>query len=127
MGYTIRNLKELDDSAPAFGLAGVEARFARKPLEATKVGLSYQRYDANVRVPFGHRHETQEEIYVVLGGSARVKIDDEVVELRPWDALRVDPGATRAFEAGPDGVEFLAIGAPIVEGGDAEMVSGWWT
>jgi mannose-6-phosphate isomerase-like protein (cupin superfamily) len=127
MGYTIQNLKEVDDAAPAFGMSpDVEARFARKPLESKKVALSYQRLQPNVRMPFGHTHAGQEEIYVVLGGSARAKLDDEVVELRQWDALRVDPETMRAIEAGPDGVEFLAFGGPIGEANDAEMVQGWW-
>jgi mannose-6-phosphate isomerase-like protein (cupin superfamily) len=127
MGYTIQNLKEVDDAAPAFGMSpDVEARFARKPLESKKVALSYQRLQRNVRMPFGHTHAGQEEIYVVLGGSARAKVDDEVVELRQWDALRVDPETMRAIEAGPDGVEFLAFGGPIGEANDAEMVQGWW-
>jgi mannose-6-phosphate isomerase-like protein (cupin superfamily) len=127
MGYTIRNLKEVDDAAPAFGMApDVEARFARKPLESQKVALSYQRLQPNVRMPFGHTHPDQEEIYVVLAGSGRAKVGDEVVELRPWDALRVDPETMRAIEAGPDGVEYLAIGGPIGETNDADMVQGWW-
>ena len=127
MGYTIRNLKEVDDAAPAFGMSpDVEARFAREPLESRKVALSYQRLQPNVRMPFGHTHADQEEIYVVLGGSARAKLDDHVVELRQWDALRVDPETMRALEAGPDGVEYLAIGGPIGESNDAEMVQGWW-
>jgi mannose-6-phosphate isomerase-like protein (cupin superfamily) len=127
MTYTHRNLKDVDDSAVQFGLSpDVEARFARKALGAKKVGLSYQKLLPNVRVPFGHHHTQQEEIYVVLNGSARVKVDDEIVELAPLDALRIDPQSMRAVEAGPDGVEFLAFGGPVVEGGDSEMVSGWW-
>jgi quercetin dioxygenase-like cupin family protein len=126
MAYTRKNLLELDDSAVAFGLSGVEARFARKALGSTKVGLSYQKLLPNVRVPFGHHHAEQEEIYVVLNGSARMKVGDEIVELASMDAIRVDPETMRAVEAGPDGVEFLAFGGPVVEGGDSEMVSDWW-
>jgi len=127
MGYTLRNVKEVDDSAPAFGMSpNVEARFARKALESQQVALSYQRLQSNVRMPFGHTHATQEEIYVVLSGSGRAKLDEDVVELRQWDALRVDPETMRAVEAGADGIEFLAIGGPIGEGNDAEMVSDWW-
>lgn len=127
MGYTVRNLKEVDDAAPAFGLSPqLEARFARKPLESTKVAVSYQRLQPNVRIPFGHRHAAQEEIYVVLSGRARAKIEDEVVELRQWDALRVDPETMRGVEAGPDGVEILAVGGPIGDANDAEIVNDWW-
>jgi mannose-6-phosphate isomerase-like protein (cupin superfamily) len=128
MGYTVKNLKQVDDAAAAFGLSpDLEARFARKPLESKKVGVSYQCLQPNFRIPFGHRHAAQEEIYVVLSGSAQVKVEDETVELRQWDALRVDPETMRGIEAGPDGVEFLAVGGPIGEQNDAEMVNGWWS
>jgi len=128
MGYTLRNVKEVDDSAPAFGMSpDVEARFARKALESQQVALSYQRLQRNVRMPFGHTHATQEEIYVVVAGSGRAKLDDDVVELQRWDALRVDPATMRAIEAGEDGIEFLALGGPIGDGNDAEMVSDWWS
>ena len=127
MGYTLRNVKNVDDSAPAFGMSpDVEARFARKALESQQVALSYQRLQPNVRMPFGHTHATQEEIYVVLSGSGRAKLDDEIVELGQWDALRVDPETMRAIEAGPEGIEFIAVGGPIGEQSDAEMVSDWW-
>jgi len=104
----------------------VEARFARRPLECEQLALSYQRLAPNARMPFGHKHAAQEEIYVVLGGSARVKLDDEFVELGELDALRVDPETMRAFEAGPEGAEFLAFGAPGSDQNDADMVPGWW-
>jgi len=127
MGYTVHNLKDVDDAAPAFGMSpDVEARFAREPLGSQKVALSYQRLQPNVRMPFGHMHAGKEEIYVVLAGSARMKLDDEFVELRRWDAVRVDPETMRAIEAGPDGVEYLAVGGPIGEANDAQMVNGWW-
>jgi mannose-6-phosphate isomerase-like protein (cupin superfamily) len=127
MGYTLRNVKDVDDSAPAFGMSpDVEARFARNALESRQVALSYQRLQPNVRMPFGHAHAQQEEIYVVLAGSGRAKLDDDVVELAQWDALRVDPATMRAIEAGEDGIEFLAFGGPIGEGNDAELVSDWW-
>ena len=127
MGHSLRNLKELEDAAPGFGLAdSLEARFGRKALEAKNVGISYQRLRPNVRLPFAHRHKTQEEIYVVLSGGGRAKLDEEVVDLRPWDALRVDKETVRAFEAGPDGMELLAVGAPVGEGNDAEMLDAAW-
>jgi mannose-6-phosphate isomerase-like protein (cupin superfamily) len=128
MPYAIRNLMELDDAAASFGLSpDLEARFARRALDAKNVGISYQRLQPNFRVPFAHRHATQEEIYVILSGTGRAKLEDEIVELRQWDALRVDKETTRGFEGGPDGMELLAIGAPVGEGNDAEMVNGWWT
>jgi uncharacterized cupin superfamily protein len=128
-GYTKVNLKQdVDDQAPNFGLEGsIEARMARVPLELENAGISYQRLAPNFRLPFGHKHKQQEEVYVVVNGSARAKLDDEVVDLEPWDALRVHKDTMRSFEAGPEGAEVLAIGAPNTGPGDADMVQGWWT
>jgi mannose-6-phosphate isomerase-like protein (cupin superfamily) len=123
--YTVKNIKHVTNAAEQFGLAdNLEARFARKPLELEQLGISYQRLEPNFRIPFGHRHDKQEELYVVVNGSARVKLDDEVIELAQWDAIRVPGGVMRNFEAGPEGVEYLAIGAPPEDG--AEMEQGWW-
>jgi mannose-6-phosphate isomerase-like protein (cupin superfamily) len=128
MGYTLKNLKQVDDSAPAFGMSpDLEARFARKPLASKKIAVSYQRLLSNVRVPFGHTHAGQEEIYIVLSGGGHAKVGDEIVELQQWDALRVDPETMRAIEAGPDGIEYIAVGGPIGEQNDAAMVNGWWS
>ena len=126
--YTRVNLKEdVDDQAPNFGLApDLEARMARVPLELEHSGISYQRLAPNFRVPFGHKHKTQEEVYVVVSGSVRVKLEDEIVELKQWDAVRVPKETTRGFEAGPDGVEIVAIGAPNTGPGDAEVEQNWW-
>lgn len=128
-GYTIKNLKsDVDDSAPRFGLSpGLEARFAREALESEVLGVSYQRLAPGFRIPFGHRHGEQEEIYVVLSGSGRMKLDDDVVELRQWDVVRVAPDATRAYEAGADGMEILAFGAGTSGLGDAQPAPGWWS
>ena len=103
-GYTLKNLMDVEDSAVKFGYSPtLESRFARSDLETERVGVSYQRVAPDTRVPFGHHHRSQEEIYVILGGSGRAKLDDEVVELRQFDALRVAPTVTRQFESGPDG------------------------
>jgi uncharacterized cupin superfamily protein len=124
-GYTVKNLLEIEDSAVAGGLSpDLEARFARKPLEAEQLGLSYQRFAPGYRSTFGHHHEDQEEVYVLLAGSGRLKLDDDVVELGPWDAVRIAREVTRAFEAGPDGAELLVVGAG--RAGDVEMLPGWW-
>jgi mannose-6-phosphate isomerase-like protein (cupin superfamily) len=128
--YTLVNLKEVEDQAPKFGHSpDLEARFARVPLGLEKSGLSYQRLAPGFRMPWGHHHKQQEEIYVLLSGSARAKLGDEVVELGPLDALRVPPETMRGIEAGPDGAELLAYGAPSSGGSaaaDVEMVPGWW-
>jgi quercetin dioxygenase-like cupin family protein len=127
-GYTLRNLLDVKDSAPDFGMGEVlEARFATRDLEFEQGGMSLQRLAPDARIPFGHRHGEQEEVYVVVGGGGRIKLDDEIVELRQWDAVRV-PGATaRNLEAGPDGMDVLVFGAPHTGGSDLEMLSGWWS
>jgi len=125
-GYTIVNLKEVEDQAPNFGLSpDLEARFARVALDAELVGLTYQKLAPNFHVPFGHKHKTQEEVYVVVSGSLRIKLDDEVKELGPWDAVRISKETMRGLEAGPEGVEIIAIGAPGGPG-DAETDPDWW-
>jgi mannose-6-phosphate isomerase-like protein (cupin superfamily) len=126
--HTVVNLKEVENMAPKFGLSpGLESRFARVPLELENSGLSYFRVAPDFRPPFGHTHSEQEEIYVVLTGSARLKLDDEVVELNQWDAVRIPPGIMRALEGGPEGAEILAFGAPSNENRDVEMVQNWWS
>ena len=127
-GYTKVNLKDdVDDQAPNFGLEGkIEARMARVPLELEHSGVSYQWMAPNFRLPFGHTHKTQEEVYVLISGGARAKLGDEIVDLRPFDAIRVHKDTLRGFEAGPEGAELIAVGAPHTGPGDAEMVQGWW-
>lgn len=128
-GYTIKNLKtDVDDQAPNFGLSpDLEARMARVPLELENFGLTYQRLAPNFRVPFGHTHNVQEEAYVVVNGSVRVKLGDEVHELNQWDVVRVPKDTARGFEAGPEGVELIAIGAPNTGPGDANVMQEWWS
>jgi mannose-6-phosphate isomerase-like protein (cupin superfamily) len=127
--YTIVNIKDVEDQAPRFGFApDLEARFAAGALGLERSAISYQRLAPSFRVPFGHRHHQQEELYVLLSGSARLKLDDEVVELQPLHAVRVASETMRCFEAGPDGAELLAFGAPNTgaPADDVEMVPGWW-
>ena len=123
--YTIKNLKELDDVA-ADRPGDVEARFGRNHLDSEHLGVSFFRYGPGFRSPIGHRHREQEEAYVVVSGSGRIRLDDEVVELGQWDVVRVAPAVVRAFEGGPDGIEVIAIGSDRPEGGDGEMVQDFW-
>ncbi len=125
--YTIRNFKDDVDDSAAGRITGIEARFARGQIESEHLGVSYFRYDDGVRAPFGHRHHEQEEAYVVVEGSGRVRLDDEVKELRRWDVLRVAPKVARSFQAGPDGMTVIAIGNDRPEGGDGEMIQDFWT
>jgi mannose-6-phosphate isomerase-like protein (cupin superfamily) len=128
-GYKRLNLVEdVENSAEKFGMGHIlAAHFVRDDLEAKQFGLSLQRLKPNQRMPFGHRHETQEEVYVVVAGSGRLKLDDDIVEVGRWDAVRVDPEVTRGVEAGPDGMDLIAFGAPATGLQDAKQEMGWWS
>ena len=132
MPFTIRNIKaDLEDIGPRFdGAPDLEFRAATKALDLERSALSYQRVPPGYRFPYGHTHKLQEEVYVVLRGSGRMKVDDAIVELREWDAVRVPPGMWRGYEAGPAGLEILVIGAPNLGDDPREDVEGtrdWWT
>jgi uncharacterized cupin superfamily protein len=125
--YTKFNLREAENMAEQAGMApDVEARFPKRELGSTIGAVSLQRLAPGARMPFGHRHADQEETYVVVDGGGRMRLDDEEIDVAQWDAIRVAPATMRAFEAGPDGLEFLAYGAPIAEQPDIEMKQGWW-
>lgn len=127
--YTHLNLNDVENQAPNFGMPEeMEARFASGALGLEQAGVGLLRLQPGFRIPFGHAHSEQEEVYVVVRGSARLKLDDDVLELKEYDAVRVAPGVMRNFEAGPDGVDYLAFGAPLVEDkqAEAEMQPGWW-
>jgi quercetin dioxygenase-like cupin family protein len=129
--FTLRNLKEdLEDIGPRFdGAPDLEFRAATGPLELERSALSYQRVPPGYRFPYGHTHVTQEEVYVVIGGSGRMNIDGEIVEVAAWDAVRVPPGTWRGYEAGPDGLELLVVGAPNLGDdprGDVNGRRDWW-
>jgi mannose-6-phosphate isomerase-like protein (cupin superfamily) len=123
--YAKVNLLELDDSvgdrAPE-----IEGRFGRTPLGSRDIGVSHWRYAPGFRSEVAHRHREQEEVYVVVSGSGRMLLDGEVVELQRWDTVRVAPEVVRAFAAGPDGLEVIAVGGPKPEGGDGETASAEW-
>jgi mannose-6-phosphate isomerase-like protein (cupin superfamily) len=125
MGWTIRNLREVEDLAARHGFGEAqEARFPRGDLEAESTGVAYLILRPGKRQPFAHRHNEAEEIYVVLAGTGRIKLDDDVLDIRPLDSVRMAPGVTRMLEAGPDGLEVLAFGPR--HDGDAEMVQDFW-
>jgi mannose-6-phosphate isomerase-like protein (cupin superfamily) len=128
MGYTKQNLRsDVENQAPKFQMPSeLEARFARTPLGGESLGLTLFTLEPNFRIPFGHKHEGQEEVYVVVRGSARIKVDDEIVDVGAWDAIRFDNDTMRNVEAGPDGVEYLAFSAGD-DPRDVEMVQGWWS
>jgi mannose-6-phosphate isomerase-like protein (cupin superfamily) len=124
--FTHRHLSDVEDSAPGFGMSDTqEARFAHGALDCEQVGFSHHRVKAGKRQAFGHKHEEAEEVYVVISGSGRVKLDDEVIDLTRLDAVRVAPQVMRQFEGGPDGLELLAFGQR--RKGDGEIVPGWWS
>src|SRR5689334_22608079 len=126
MAYTKTNLRSVEDSAPKFDMpAAMQARFARSAIEGKTLGLSLFTLEPGFRIPFGHKHASQEEVYVVVRGSARVMVDDEIVELGQWDAIRFDNDTMRDMEGGPDGCEYLAFGAGD-DPQEVEMAPGWW-
>src|SRR5262245_6377830 len=118
-GFAIVNLKELEDGTGGRA-PGIEARFARRHIGSEHLGVTYERYGPNVRSLMAHSHREQEEVYVVVSGSGRVLLDGELRAVRPWDVVRCSTAVVRAFEAGPDGLEFLAIGSDRPEGGDGQ-------
>jgi mannose-6-phosphate isomerase-like protein (cupin superfamily) len=129
--YTRVNLKEdIEDSAARlFGVPDMETRFPLEALELEQSGLSYQRAAPGSRFPYGHTHKKQEEVYVVVGGSGRMKLDDEIVEVKQWDVVRVPPGTWRCYEGGPEGMELIVFGAPNLGENPREDVEGqrnWW-
>src|SRR5580698_190228 len=123
--FATMNLLEVEDSV-GDRAPGIEGRFGRKHLDSRDLGISHFRYAANLRSPMAHSHREQEEAYVVVSGSGRVLLDDEVLELRQWDVVRVAPEVLRAFEAGPDGLEIIAVGGPKPEGGDGVVGTAVW-
>jgi mannose-6-phosphate isomerase-like protein (cupin superfamily) len=131
MPYTRTNIKrDVEDIGSVFdGPPDLEFHAATKPLELEQSALTHQRVPPGYRFPYGHSHQTQEEVYIVVRGSGRMKVDDEVFDLEEWDAVRVPPGMWRGFEAGPDGLEFLVIGAPNLGDdprGDVDGLRDWW-
>jgi mannose-6-phosphate isomerase-like protein (cupin superfamily) len=124
--YTLKKLTDVYDSAPRFGYdEHQEARFATKDLETEQTGISHHRVKPGRRQGFAHKHEQAEEVYVVVAGSGRVKLDDEIVEIEALDAIRVSPEVTRQFESGPEGLELIAVGPR--QDGDGEIFPGWWS
>jgi len=124
--YTHKKLADVHDAGPDLGLSEwQESRFATADLAAERTGFAYHRIKPGTRQGFGHRHERAEEVYVVLAGSGRAKLDDDVLDLRPLDAIRIAPSVLRSWEAGPDGLELLAFG--VLEEDDAEFLPGWWS
>jgi mannose-6-phosphate isomerase-like protein (cupin superfamily) len=123
--YAIVNLLEQDDTVQG-RLEGLEGRFSRNPLGSRDIGVSHWKYAPNLRNPVGHSHREQEEAYVVVSGSGRAKLDDEIVDLTEWDVLRVAPAVVRSFEAGPEGMDVICIGGRKPEGGDTVRDEDFW-
>jgi mannose-6-phosphate isomerase-like protein (cupin superfamily) len=123
--WTKKNFGELRDLAPPD--TGLQWRFAREALGSPELGVSRFTYAPGARMPWGHRHGVQEEAYVIVGGSGRAKLDDEIVELEVWDVLRLAPAVIRSFEAGPDGLDVICIGGRKPEGGDTERFDDFWS
>jgi mannose-6-phosphate isomerase-like protein (cupin superfamily) len=128
-GYTVQNLKEVENQGVHFGLdpKDMELRMAKDPLECANAGISYLKLGPGYRAPFGHTHKTQEEIYILISGSARVKLNDDVIDMKPFTAVRIAQDTMRSYEGGPEGAEIIALGAPKTGPGDGDTVPGWWS
>ncbi len=122
--WTKKNFEEIRDVSPEE--VKIQWRFAREALDSPELGVSRFTYEPGARMPWGHRHRKQEEAYVVVGGSGRAKLDDEVIELSAWDVLRVAPSVIRSFEAGPNGLDLICIGGRKPEGKDGEPFEDVW-
>jgi quercetin dioxygenase-like cupin family protein len=120
-----KNFAELRDVSPED--VRIQWRFARNAVGSPELGISRFTYEPGARMPWGHRHREQEEAYVVVSGSGRAKLDDEVIELSEWDVLRVAPRVIRSFEAGPEGLDIVCIGGRRPEGGDTEKFEDFWS
>ena len=125
-GYTLTNVHDADDVTGERTGGNIEGRFLRPRMDSKELGVSYFRYAPGFRASVGHHHETQEEVYVVVGGSGSAKLGDDVVDLKRWDVLRVAPDVIRGFAAGPDGLEIIAVGGPKPEGGDGQPTDSPW-
>ncbi len=127
MSHTIKNLRDVEDMAPKAGFDAVqEARFARTDLDAKTTGIALMRVKPDQRQSFAHRHQEAEEVYVVIGGSGRIKLDDEILDVKVMDAIRIAPGVVRSLEAGPEGLEYLAVGAHHEGDGEILKDAGFW-
>jgi quercetin dioxygenase-like cupin family protein len=127
--YTAMNLEDVENQGERFGVDPdeLQLRMAKDPLNCEHAGISYLRLGPGYRVPWGHTHKTQEEIYVLVRGSARMKVEDDVLDLEPLAAVRIAPEAMRGYEGGPDGADFIVVGAPKTGSGDADVEHGWWS
>jgi quercetin dioxygenase-like cupin family protein len=124
-GHTKINLLDVKNSLEG-RVEGLEGRFGRTPMGATDIGVSHWRYAPGFRAQGGHKHREQEEAYLVISGSGEALLDGEVIELQQWDLVRVSPEVVRAFAAGDDGMEIVAVGGPKPEGGDGEQAEVSW-
>jgi mannose-6-phosphate isomerase-like protein (cupin superfamily) len=125
MGYAKTNLNEVEDMAAKHGFGELqEARFPRTDVGAEEGGLAHIRVKPGQRQPFAHRHKEAEEIHVILSGAGRMKVDDETFDVGERDVIRVEPVSARAFEAGPEGLEYIVFSTR--HENDTEMVKDFW-
>lgn len=125
MSYAKVNIDTAEDIAPKYGMDSQgETRVLREDLGAKRIGMSYYRWKPGKRTSIGHAHTESEEMYLVLEGSGRMKINDDIVDIAKHDVVYVAPAAMREWEAGDDGLVLVAFGQH--HDGDAEMKRGWW-
>jgi mannose-6-phosphate isomerase-like protein (cupin superfamily) len=126
--YTIKRLEEVDD---VLGDYPGEMRMMTTDLEAEQVAFSYRRMPQHTggKGSYGHRHNTQEEIYFVVSGKLQFKLDDDVVDVDAGTAVRVAPETWRSvWNDEPEDAELIIV-SKRVEGGsreDAEYKEDFW-
>jgi mannose-6-phosphate isomerase-like protein (cupin superfamily) len=99
-------------------------------LGAEQVALTWRRMPPGTggRGSYGHRHHTQEEVYLVLSGTITAKVGDEVITLGPGAALRVAARAYRSIHNdGPDDAELVICSVRVEDPrADAETTPDFW-
>ena len=121
--YTIMNFNDIETPNPN---PDRDAKFARSHIGSEHLGVSYFKYGPVFHATGGHSHREQEEVYIVVSGSGRVKLDGEIHEIKQWDVVRVSAPVVRAFESGPEGMELIIAGADRPEGGDGVRADDFW-
>jgi mannose-6-phosphate isomerase-like protein (cupin superfamily) len=127
-GYTVCEVGDVPDAFE--GKYPGEMRFLTGPLDAEQVALTHRRMppQSGGKGSYGHRHKTQEELYLVLSGRLQFKLDDEVIELGPLAAVRVAPQTVRSvWNEGPEEAVLLITSTRVEDvRQDVELVEDFW-
>jgi len=105
-GYSVKRIDEMETAY------GGSMRLARAALGVASFGVQIEEFPPNFDQYPEHNHseDGQEEVYMVLRGSAEIEIDGGRIPLDPETMVRVSPGVKRRIFAGPQGARILALG-----------------